>query len=198
MYIEKRMYIVLLCIYGKMNYSSFLPFDLKCKIIYLSENPETDLVHKQYSLNKTNKRILVSCLINAYPYFICSFKKYNRVHTFLISTYNKKYLLSLFPVQCTTLRNSFRHSLYLPFNIENSTTSRKVNLEFLWLSTLPAGFCSTSNQQYTELFSNVRFVFDRTLPIDHHFSIQQNVPIQVKAKNPTPIIGMEFKSLVRY
>lgn len=62
----------------------------------------------------------------------------------------------------------------------------------------PAGFCSTSNQQYTELFSNVRFAFDRTLPIDHHFSIQQNVPIQVKAKNPTPIIGMEFKSLNRY
>ena len=47
-------------------------------------------------------------------------------------------------------------------------------------------------------FFNVRFVFDRILPIDHHFSIQQNVPIQVKAKNPTPIIGMEFKSLVRY
>lgn len=46
MYIEKRMYIVLLRIYGKMNYSSFLPFDLKCKIIYLSENLETDLVHK--------------------------------------------------------------------------------------------------------------------------------------------------------
>ena len=28
MYIEKRMYIVLLRIYGKMNYSSFLSFNL--------------------------------------------------------------------------------------------------------------------------------------------------------------------------
>lgn len=97
MYIEKRMYIVLLRIYGKMNYSSFLPFDIKCKIISLSANPETDVVYKQYSLNKTNKRILVSCLIDTYPYFICSFKKYNRAHTFLISTYNKKYLIKFIP-----------------------------------------------------------------------------------------------------
>ena len=46
MYIEKRMYIVLLRIYGKMNYSSFLPFDIKYKIISLSANPETDVVYK--------------------------------------------------------------------------------------------------------------------------------------------------------
>ncbi len=46
MYIEKRMYIVLLRIYGKMNYSSFLAFDIKCKIISLSANPETDVVYK--------------------------------------------------------------------------------------------------------------------------------------------------------
>lgn len=97
MYIEKRIYIVLLRIYGKMNYSSFLPFDIKCKIISLSANPGTDVVHRQYSLNKTNKRILVSCLIDTYPYFICSFKKYNRAHTFLISTYNKKYLIKFIP-----------------------------------------------------------------------------------------------------
>lgn len=198
MYIEKRMYIVLLRIYGKMNYSSFLPFDIKCKIISLSANPETDVVYKQYSLNKTNKRILVSCLIDTYPYFICSFKKYNRAHTFLISTYNKKYLIKFIP------RSMYNASEFLwalsIFAIQHRKFNNKLKSGFGILMAFhsPAGFCSTQNQQYTELFSNVRFAFDRTLPIDHHFSIQQNVPIQVKAKNPTPIIGMEFKSLNRY
>ena len=198
MYIEKRMYIVLLRIYGKMNYSSFLPFDIKCKIISLSANPETDVVHRQYSLNKTNKRILVSCLIDTYPYFICSFKKYNRAHTFLISTYNKKYLIKFIP------RSMYNTSEFLwalsIFAIQHRKFNNKQKGEFGILMAFHSAcrFLSYIEQQYTELFSNVRFAFDRTLPIDHHFSIQQNVPIQVKAKNPTPIIGMEFKSLNRY
>ena len=117
---------------------------------------------------------------------------------FLVDSNDKKYLIKFIP------RSMYNASEFLwafsIFAIQHRKFNNKLKGE---LGILMAFHSACRFLFYIEptihrTFFNVRFVFDRILPIDHHFSIQQNVPIQVKAKNPTPIIGMEFKSLVRY